>query len=375
MPSEEDLGPTEGETREERGARNERLLGARLASNSSVNLLTPVLLNACRKRSEGGSLSDLESDLVDLVKLAGTSQDEVAGWGRAFAALDAGQSAALFPQDTSELDADSSYSYADAARDLPKYWDVISELPNVITPGVSGGAPKLPSARDVQRFGWSQVLPTGDGEYRAAMPKGGYYHAALVQIETATCHHHTVGEAGTDEVYFVLHSVVDRGVNETTMSETVENFTDGVTQRYDHLHYADGLFDPDKYPPAPKMKSFIAILEGWEEDHGKSKVLEKIKEKANEISEKLIGGIKDPSKKKAQIQAAVGIVLAIVALFVEAWCDDFIAHETIEGDYTNFENKDEKSVTLVRKNDYGYEVLNWGKYEALVWFRYVKGRT
>ncbi|MFF8505821.1 hypothetical protein ACF07L_34985 [Streptomyces anulatus] len=370
MPADDALQPKEGETREEREARNKRLVGARLAANSSVNLLTPVLLNACRKASENKPLTDLETDLVDLARLAAPTPDDIAGYGQAFAGLAADQSAALFPEDTAGLGADSSYSYADGARDLPKYWDRISALPNVIKPGARLDEGSLPSAEDIQRLGWSRPLPTEDAE---DLPGGllGFIHSAVVELVKAKCHSDTVGEWGDDEVYFIIHtSNKKRGSTSTT--QTVEHFKDGVTQNYNYRQFVAHNVGKKEYPPPPETGPVIGIIEGWEEDYGKSKVMEEIKKKANEISEKLIEGIKDPTKKKGQLQAAAGVILAIVSLFIEAWCDDFIALNSFELDDSSFKNKEELAVMLVRKNDYGHETLEWGKYEAFLQAHYDK---
>ncbi|MFH8362231.1 hypothetical protein [Streptomyces anulatus] len=100
MLADDAVQPGKRETREEREARNNRLVGARLVANNSVNLLAPVLLNACRKASEKRTLTDLESELLDLTRLAAPTPEDVAGYGRAFTGLEAEQRAALFPAHT-----------------------------------------------------------------------------------------------------------------------------------------------------------------------------------------------------------------------------------------------------------------------------------
>ncbi|MFI1250741.1 hypothetical protein ACH4TY_29200 [Streptomyces anulatus] len=370
MPADDALQPGKRETREEREARNNRLFGARLVANSSVNLLTPVLLNACRKASEKRTLTDLESDLLDLARLAAPTPEDVAGYGSAFAGLEAEQSTALFPADTAGLGADSSYSYADAARDLPKYWDLASDLPNVIKTGASAETVILPAAHDVQRFGWSRPLLAETAEPLGPLPPI-YGHKAVLTIYQATCIAQTEGENGDDEVYFVLHTAHAKA-GKTSTSETMEHFKEGVTKEYHHEH--EVAINLGTNPPPPKFGGALGIIEAWEEDNGKSQVLEEIRKKANEISEKLIEGVKDPTKTKGQLQAAAGIIMAIVDLFIQAWCDDFIAMDSFELGDLDFENRVRFGRKLVRTNDYGYEVLNWGKYEVAMSCQYVNRR-
>lgn len=60
-------------------AHKRRVRGAQLLrANKDVNLLAPVLLNACHKSAQGKPCTDLEQALVDAVRGAGLSGDQVA---------------------------------------------------------------------------------------------------------------------------------------------------------------------------------------------------------------------------------------------------------------------------------------------------------
>lgn len=368
------LLPQEGETTEHRAARKHHLLPERLAANRDINHLTPIMLNACRKAEAGNPLTDLESDLLDLARLAAPTRSDLFGYGTAYTELGEGGRAALFPDRIAELTIEDSCTYEQVSQEVADYWPVISQLPNVAFHEPGMRPQDMPSGEVVQRYGWSRIIPprplpeAGRGKGQAASGPVGAADAsrdpmcATVHVVRAKCHEHTWGEPGTDEVYFTLQ-VTDGDPDYTfdRTTKTVEGFKKGVTKDYNQPVVA--WMHDDEVDELPVTNVWIAI-QGWEEDHGKSDLVKKIGEKARDISEKLIKGVKDPTKKGDMAKGIGGIILAIVSLLTQWWHDDYIGQNFLGPWGPDIRDERSFNVLVVQYTPDGHEAKGSGKYEV-----------
>ncbi|PRX96538.1 hypothetical protein [Allonocardiopsis opalescens] len=354
-----------------------RLGAQRLAANRRVNYLTPVMLNACHKAVTKKELSKLEASLLRLAKIAMPHEGETGKWGKAFAELSTDQRNALFPEKVAHLTPDSTVTHKDAVAWMPEVWNVIQNMPNVAKQTEIGKKPKKPKGPEVQRHGWTRLIPVppkkpqhttvmvgGSADAERTAPE----HTCVLHLGKVKCLRVTAGEPGDDEVYFTFEVISNspRMCDPAGRSKTVEGFNNDVEKDYNEDVSNFTVLMPDGKGGFIPLNEMFFGVQAWEEDHKDPDFLGEFHKIAKQVSKDIEEALQEPTKRPYYIGHAIGLVFGLVDIITSWLTDDLIAADFVYFNFPEGPTWDRSTLVQTWIDDWGDEHENQytGKYEV-----------
>ncbi|MDI2130538.1 hypothetical protein [Yinghuangia seranimata] len=303
-----------GAARTAAGAKVDRRL--RLSENSGF--LYGHMLRAAAKTGAGLELTDLESSLVGLLRVADMSDGQIAEVGAVYTdAVAAKTTAGLLPQAVTSTPLEQAYSFEDLARDLPAMAEEITALPNYrlvdlaeLGEGAGDQVDSEEAAAARVEYGGGAIAVVCRREGRAAPPVDAIIPAP-VRVEYQRFHAIRVGDvvlAPSAEIYWSSGAGTDQG-EQSFKSREYGGVDSGETHSFDS---GSNLFD------GQIKHSFTAGMQCWEADQSDDQFYDDLRGSMNDIarwcfgaSEKLIDQNEDIEGSSAFL-SLVGLIATLI---------------------------------------------------------------
>ncbi|MFE4857635.1 hypothetical protein [Streptomyces sp. NPDC056670] len=300
----------------------------RMERNRPANVLAGTALHAAARLEQGLELSDLEQDLLEVMR-AFVGEEEIAACGQAYRQASPRTAASLFPEQISRLPVETPYTFEDLRQDLPVLAGQILAQPNVsivdvstLTPGqaVDSGAAV---AAMVEYGGSAVTVLTGPAE-EGPSAQSGMIGLALKPVKLKCVRDTNDQWASNDEIYWVSGAGSDLGEQTTYRSAVFTSLKTGQERTFpsDALMFSGGL-----------SESVLINIECWEEDNGDifdelHKHLWKISQKCADAA---VGIIQHGDSSEAALAAVIAVVSALLTWLL-GWLsndDDLVGERSI----------------------------------------------
>ncbi|MEV6024841.1 hypothetical protein [Streptomyces sp. NPDC052036] len=319
------------------GARAGSRAARRLGLSRGQNLLIGAALHAAARLDKGLEPTELEAQLLGMLRAGADDDAEVASWGRLFAEQRSARGGVkVFPAAINQLDVNTGYSTEDLRTDLAEVTAEIVAQPNVeivdvtqTTPGESTDSEEFLKALAEYGGGVTVLTTPEERQMRAAVPV--LPVKVVLQPSWFRCERRS-GELGHDEIYWALSAGADSNAKKSGKTPEFGSVQTGSERQFTGSH-AFTLADTT-------VRGHLSLnIECWEADNSSGGFYNKMREVLATMAERLAEGSQSQTYSPPEHggdngegwAALLAIVLGLVNLLL-GWLtndDDLVCERSI----------------------------------------------
>ncbi|MFF9870138.1 sialidase family protein [Streptomyces sp. NPDC013953] len=319
------------------GARAGSRAARRLALSRGQNLLIGAALHAAARLDKGLEPTELEEQLLKMLRAGADDDAEVASWGRLFAEQRSARGGVkVFPSAINQLDVNTGYGMEDLRADLAEVTPEIVAQPNVAIVDVTKTTPG--EEKDSEEFlqaladcGSGITVLTTPEERQGLTAVAGFPLQVHLAPHAFYCERRS-NEHGHDEIYWALSAGTDHRAKVSGKTPEFGSVLTGHTRYFTAPHNFTFVDGP--------VRGYVAVnIECWEADDSSGGFYNKMREVLATLAERLAEGAESQTYNppagggdNAESWAALlAVVLGLVNLLL-GWLtndDDLVAERSI----------------------------------------------
>ncbi|AVZ72767.1 hypothetical protein SLUN_11785 [Streptomyces lunaelactis] len=319
------------------GARAGSRTARRLGLSRGQNLLIGAALHAAARLDRGLKPTELEEQLLQMLRAGADDDAEVGSWGRLFAEQRSARGGVkVFPAPINQLDVNTGYSMEDLLVDLVEVTSEIVAQPNVeivdvtqTTSGESTDREEFLQALAEYGGGVTVLTTPEERQMRAAVPV--LPLRVVLKPSWFRCDRRST-ELGKDEIYWAMAAGADSNAKKSFKTPEFGSVVTGSERQFNGQH-AFTLADTT-------VRGHLSLnIECWEADHSSGGFYNKMREVLATMAERLAEGSRSQTYSPPEHggdngegwAALLAIILGLVNLLL-GWLtndDDLVCERSI----------------------------------------------